>query len=195
MAATRLGMKPVRGKDAATYNPKPTEENVRRFGMIGFAYLGLLLAGSAWAVPVGQPAPALRGTLFDSQTAFDLTNLRGKVVYVDFWASWCAPCRVSLPRFNALRQQLVGAGLEVVGVSVEEDATALRRAVQQAALRYPVLQMQSPELAKDWQVPAMPTGYLLDRSGRVRSVHLGFRESEFPALRQEIEKLLKESTP
>lgn len=168
---------------------------MRPFGIVGFACASLLLAASAWAVPVGHPAPALRGMLFDTQTPFDLASLRGKVVYVDFWASWCAPCKVSLPRFNALRQQLNTAGLEVVGVSVEEDATTLRRAVQQAGLRYPVLQMQSPELATLWQVPAMPTGYLLDRSGRVRSVHLGFRESEFAALRQEIEKLLKEGTP
>lgn len=168
---------------------------MRQFGIVSFACTCLLLAGSAWAVPAGQPAPALQGKLFDSETPFDLTSLRGKVVYVDFWASWCAPCRVSLPRFNALRQQLAGAGLEVVGVSVEEDSTALRRAVQSAGLSYPVLQMQSPELAALWQVPAMPTGYLLDRSGRVRSVHLGFRESEFPALKQEIEKLLEERKP
>ncbi len=168
---------------------------MRPYGIFGFACAALLLAGSAWAVPVGQPAPALRGVLFDTQTPFDLTSLRGKVVYVDFWASWCAPCRVSLPRFNALRQQLAGAGLEVVGVSVEEDAVALRRAVKQAAVGYPVLQMQSPDLAKLWQVPAMPTGYLLDRSGRVRSVHLGFRESEFPALKLEIETLLRERAP
>ena len=167
---------------------------MRPFGIFGFASACLLLASSAWAVPVGQPAPALQGTLFDSKTSFDLTSLRGKVVYVDFWASWCAPCRVSLPRFNALREQLASRGLEVVGVSVEEDATALRRALQRAGLRYPVLH-QPPTLAALWQVPAMPTGYLLDRSGRVRSVHLGFRESEFPALKQEIETLLKESAP
>ncbi len=168
---------------------------MRLFGIVIFASGLLLQAGVACAAPLGQPAPALQGTLFDSQTAFDLASLRGKVVYVDFWASWCAPCRVSLPRLNALRQQLTVAGLEVVGVSVEEDATALRRAVQHAGVRYPVLQMQSPDLATLWQVPAMPTGYLLDRSGRVRSVHLGFRESEFAALQQEIEDLLKESTP
>ncbi len=120
------------------------------------------------------------------------SSLRGKVVYVDFWATWCAPCRVSLPLLNRLRNDLSAQGLEVVGINVDEDPAAARRVVQEAGVAYPMLRGTGDEIMLAYGVEAMPSAYLIDRSGKVRSVHPGFRESQFAGLRTEIEKLLRE---
>ncbi len=147
------------------------------------------------ALTLGDAAPALRAPELGQAAPWDLVSLRGKVIYVDFWATWCAPCRVSLPLLNALRQELAAQGFEVVGVNVEQDTAAVERAVKTQALSYPVLHPVDAEVMQSWQVQAMPSALLIDRQGRVRRVYEGFRASEFAALRKEIEALLGENAP
>ncbi len=158
--------------------------------------LSLLLAlwmAPAYALQPGDVAPDLSGTKLDSGATLSLSTLRGTVVYLDFWATWCAPCRVSLPLLAQLQQELGPRGLQVIGVNADQDEAAVRRWVLDSGVHYPVLRGVKDETLKAYGIAAMPSTYLIDRTGRVRAVHAGFRTSQFKAVREEIESLLGES--
>lgn len=156
-----------------------------------------LLGTSARAVETGEAAPAftlppLRSE--DGTADISLADFRGKVVYVDFWASWCPPCLVSIPLLNELRNRLVAAGepFEVLAINVDSDPEAgidflLDEPVQYLALRDPA--GTTPALYK---VPGMPTSYLVDAQGQVRLVHTGFRRSDIDKIEAEVIRLLAE---
>lgn len=163
---------------------------------VSWLCLLMAVAGPVGAVLTpGSAAPALQAPLLGGTTSLDLASLRGKVVYVDFWATWCAPCRVSLPLLDGLHKQLAAQGFAILGVNVEQDTAAVQRTVQQLALSYPVLHPVADAVMLRWQVRAMPSSLLIDRQGRVRQVYEGFRSAEFPALRKDIETLLQEQLP
>ena len=155
---------------------------------------GLACPG-AQAVQEGHPAPPLFGTSLERGTPLDLTQFRGQVVYVDFWATWCGPCRVSLPMLAGLRNELAAKGFEVLGVNLDRDRASALRYMQDAGVGYPVVAGVPETTLKAFDLGGMPVAYLVDRQGRVRSVHTGFRASEFPALRKQIEGLLEEKGP
>lgn len=124
---------------------------------------------------------------------FDQSSLKGRVSYVDFWASWCGPCRISLPAIDAIHQELQGRGFQAIAISVdvvEEDATDF---LARYPVSYPVLLDASGKVGKTFAVNGMPSGYLVDRSGQVRAVHVGFRKGDEVALREEILALLAEA--
>ncbi len=164
---------------------------------------GAWLAALCWALPlwartagvrVGDPAPpvilpVLAGA---DQASLDLATLRGRVVYVDFWASWCGPCRLSFPRLQALRDELGPRGFEVVAVSVDESEEDARSFLEQVPVSYPVVRDGSGETPARFGVLGMPSGYLLDRDGVVRAVHQGFRRGDEQRLRAEVLALLEE---
>ena len=126
----------------------------------------------------------------NAEGQLSLESLRGSVTYLDFWASWCGPCRLSLPALDALYQELAPEGLKVVAVSVdvvEEDALDF---LKRYAVSYPVVIDTEGEAPKTYDVGGMPSGYLIDRDGRVRSVHVGFKRGDEVELREEIKALL-----
>lgn len=121
-----------------------------------------------------------------------LDSLRGSVVYLDFWASWCGPCRLSLPALNTLYRDLAPQGLVVAAISVdvvEEDALDF---LERYPVSYPVAMDKTGAVPRSFSVNGMPSGYLIDRKGRVRAVHVGFKRGDEVALRDEIETLLSE---
>lgn len=146
------------------------------------------------AVTPGSPAPNLpMPQLADSRSSVSLDRFRGKVVYVDFWASWCIPCRVSLPFLDRLHKEHAAKGFEIVGVNKDnstEDAEAFLRRVP---VGFTLVSDESDRAAKAFAVKTMPSGYLIDRKGVVRHVHGGFTRSTQDALREEVVKLLAES--
>lgn len=112
------------------------------------------------------------------------------MLYVDFWASWCAPCAKAFPFLNALHQDYADRGLLVVGISVDEkpdDANAFIRT-------HPALFITAIDptgvCPKAFSVPGMPSSYLVDRKGIIHQVHTGFRDSDIVQRRQQIEQLL-----
>lgn len=159
------------------------------------AVLALAAAGvpvCAQAVKAGLPAPPLAGTSIQGGTPISLSQFRGKVVYVDFWATWCGPCRVSLPMLSELRQQLGSQGFEILGVNLDRDRQAALRSMSDAGVAYPVVTGVPESTLKAFELGGMPVAYLVDRQGRVRSVRTGFRAAEFDDLKKEIEDLLGE---
>lgn len=115
----------------------------------------------------------------------------GKVVLVDFWASWCAPCKASFPAYMRLHSAFASKGLVIVAVSVDQDAAAFASFVRKFNPPFLVVLDRNQRLVREVQVPTMPTSYLIDREGRVMHIHPGFRGVETEeALRREIEKML-----
>ena len=150
-----------------------------------------LLPLAASALAKGDTAPDIWGKRMDGGGTLKLSQLRGKVVYVDFWATWCAPCRVSLPLLNGMRKDLAGKGFEVLGVNVDKDEKEARKLMQSLGVEYPVIRVD--EATYEWyDISAMPAAYVVDRKGKVRMIRQGFQRSEFPGTRAEIEKLLQE---
>jgi peroxiredoxin len=137
-----------------------------------------------------QPAPDF--TLLDaSGNTVSLSNLRGQVVLLNFWATWCVPCQVEIPQLLALRQQYGGSGLSVVGVAMDDDGwKSVQPGIATLRIDYPVV-VGNAALADDFGgVDALPTTVLIDRSGRIASMHQGLADpATFEA---EIRDLLNE---
>lgn len=120
---------------------------------------------------------------------------KGQVVYLDFWASWCTPCKASFPFMNELHDQLASQGLVVLAVNVDEQRAAADRFLQQTPARFRIAYDPKGLTPEQYKVKAMPTAVLIDRKGQVRHVHAGFRDRDRDALRAQVESLLKETLP
>jgi thiol-disulfide isomerase/thioredoxin len=133
-----------------------------------FAACLFLTAGSLVAAPpgAGQPAPAIQSTDLDGHP-FSLAALKGHVVILDFWASWCGPCRKSLPGLDHLQSKYKGQGLQVVGVSLDETQDAVTDFLTNVPVHFTILQDPFGTTGQAFGVVAMPTTFLLDREGRI----------------------------
>jgi thiol-disulfide isomerase/thioredoxin len=141
---------------------------------------------------VGQEAPAVRLPVLSSGEDVSLDSLRGKVVYLDFWASWCGPCRVSFPILEALASELGPSGFEVLAINVDEVEADAQEFLSEVPVNYLVVRDAKGVSPQAYGILGMPTGYLIDREGVVREIHQGFRKSDGDQLRTEIVKLLGE---
>lgn len=135
---------------------------------------------------LGQPL-VLKFTALDGREV-DLEKLRGKVVLVDFWATWCAPCLAEMPRVKAAYEKLHEQGFEIVGVSLDEQREALERYLAKEKISWPQYFEggQENRFASEFQIDSIPTMWLVDRQGRLRDLHPQSR------LAEAVEKLLAE---
>lgn len=143
---------------------------------------------------VGQPVPKCAVSPIGENQNIDLNQYKGKVLYVDFWASWCGPCAKSFPFMNDMHQQLKDQGLQIVAVNLDENADDAKTFLAKYPASFTVMADVSKQCAKDFDVKAMPSSYLIDRNGVVQHVHLGFRAGEAKELQMRVEKLLGEKS-
>jgi thiol-disulfide isomerase/thioredoxin len=140
---------------------------------------------------VGAPAPAWIGVEPIGDAPRSLSAVRGKVVLLDFWATWCGPCRVLAPRLSAMQARYGAQGLRVVGVTTEEPEEAATFA-QQIGMRYALATDPRGETTREYGVSALPTLFVIDKRGVVRDVAIGYspeREAQIEAL---VQRLLAE---
>jgi len=122
---------------------------------------------------------------------FDLTAYRGKVVVLDFWASWCAPCKQSIPWLNELQARYAQRGLVVVGINTDTERAAADRFMRSVPIKFPVVFDPEGRFAAHYRIPGMPTSMVFDREGHLLRSHIGFRDAERTAREQEIIGLLE----
>jgi cytochrome c biogenesis protein CcmG, thiol:disulfide interchange protein DsbE len=140
-----------------------------------------------------KPAPSIALKALDGSTV-RLANSKGRIVLVDFWATWCAPCKVSFPALDALATSLKDRGVDVLAVSVDED----RKDLDAFIAAQPIKTMRillDPEMkaADAFKVGALPTSFIIDRQGRIRFTHAGYGPDAVERFAAEIRTLLDES--
>lgn len=157
------------------------------------AVIFLALPLAARALEVGGSVPSLPLKAMAGSTApATLDALKGSVVYVDFWASWCTPCLRSMPALRTLYGKHRDQGFVVVGVNKDTSPTEAERFLRRFPVSFPLVDDSGDGLARAFDVKTMPSGYLVDRAGRIRQVHRGFTAETEAALSRDIEKLLGE---
>ena len=142
-----------------------------------FLVLGWFLSQSAIAAETAPDfaLPTNAGTL-------TLAELKGKVVYLDFWASWCPPCRNSFPWMNEMTHRYNRQGLAVVAVNLDKDRELAARFLNEVPANFIVAYDQKGSVADDYHVPGMPSSFIIGRNGNIQSTHIGFRNEDTPEL-------------
>ena len=139
----------------------------------------------------GQPAPdfVLKSA---SGTNLRLSEYRGNVVMINFWATWCGPCRQEMPLLNDLYSRYGRVGFSLLGVNIDDDSRRAMDMAEELGVAFPVLFDERKEISRLYQVEAMPVTVLVDRTGKVRHVHLGYKPGYEEKYLTEIRALLRE---
>lgn len=171
-------------------NPSDVHRCVR--SLAPFALLASLLSTTLFAAPVsGKTAPDFALKTFNEGN-LRLSEFRGEVVIVNFWATWCGPCQQELPRLERLHQRYEKAGLVLLGINLDDDMDRGRTMAQRLALSFPMLIDRAKEVARLFELESMPMTVFIDREGVVRHVHETFRAEDEALYLEQVRKLLDE---
>jgi thiol-disulfide isomerase/thioredoxin len=119
-----------------------------------------------------------------------IASHKGQVIYLDFWASWCGPCRKSFPWMNAIQQQYQQQGLVVISVNVDSEKALAEQFLTEVPANFSVFYDPKGKVARKFKLRGMPSSYLIDRNGKMVSAHAGFSDRKKEKYEQEIKKLL-----
>jgi len=161
-------------------------------GALLVAVPGIFAANSfASSGLAGQEAPdfALKSA---SGSNLRLSEYRGDVVMINFWATWCGPCRQEMPLLNDLYARYNRVGFSLLGVNIDDDSSRALEMAEELGVSFPVLFDERKEVSKLYQVEAMPVTVLVDREGKVRHVHLGYKPGYEEKYLTQIRALLRE---
>lgn len=166
---------------------------IRRASLIGFTIIGLFCLQTTPVLAQGASATGTRAhdwqlTDLDGKTVKS-SDFRGKVVILDFWATWCLPCRVEIPHFVELQKQYGDKGLVVIGVSLDEqEPKVVKKFVKQFGMNYPVV-VGNEKIAEAYGgIDGIPTAFVIDRQGRIVRGYIGYNDKA--AFEKEIQSLL-----
>ena len=150
-----------------------------------------LAAPTATALGPGDPAPDFALKSLDGKSEVSLRSYRGKVVWLDFWASWCAPCLKALPELEKMRQRIPAKHVQLVAVNLDQDLKKARKLLRKSPIGYPSASDPEGKLPEQYGVENMPTSFLIDRKGVIRYVHKGYRSGDIDEIEAELKKAVK----
>jgi peroxiredoxin len=148
-------------------------------------------AASASTVQLSSMAPDFTLRSVDGPN-LRLNEQRGRVVMVNFWATWCGPCRQEMPHLNKLHDKYRDAGFVLLGVNIDDNVRAATDLAAKLGLKFPVLLDTDKSVSRLYDMGSMPATVLIDREGRVRHLHRGYREGYELTYEQQVRSLLKE---
>jgi len=147
-----------------------------------------LFASCAWAVSPGDPAPEF--DLAGKNGAVKLADLKGKTVYVDFWASWCGPCRQSFPWMNELQAKYAAQGLNVVAINLDSRSADAQKFLAAVPHDFTIAFDPKGQTPRQYGVKGMPTSFLVGKDGKILFQHTGFHSDKRDELEQKIREAL-----
>jgi len=150
--------------------------------------LAVLISGSAFAADINQVAPDF--DLPGRAGAVKLSDYKGKTVYLDFWASWCGPCKQSFPWMNDMQARYGAKGLRVVGINLDQKSEDARDFLKDTPAGFDVAFDQGGKTPKSFGIKGMPTSVLIGPDGKVISVHTGFKPEQTAELETQIKQAL-----
>ena len=139
---------------------------------------------------LGADTPSFALPELKTGRTVSLDGLRGRVVYVDFWASWCGPCRKSLPLYEKMQQELPADDFSVVAINLDENREDAEQFLARHPVSYTVLLDPAGKTAEEWRIKAMPSSFLLDAECRIVRSWAGFKHGHLEEIRDEIIGLL-----
>jgi peroxiredoxin len=160
-------------------------------------WLGLLGALSVWpglasaTVATRSIAPDFTLRRMDGPN-LRLQEQRGQVVMVNFWATWCGPCKIEMPHLNKIYEKYRSSGFVLLGVNIDDNARAATDLATKLGLKFPVLLDTDKAVSRLYDLGSMPATVLIDRDGRVRHLHRGYKEGVEALYEQQVRALLKE---
>jgi thiol-disulfide isomerase/thioredoxin len=159
--------------------------------LLGIASKSLLLAQTALAASASVPAAdfALKSR---SGENVRLSELRGQVVMVNFWASWCGPCRQEMPLLDDIYQKYNKMGFTLLGVNIDEDPAMADKILKDIPVSFPILLDSKNSVSELYGVDAMPTTILVDRDGNKRFLHRGFKAGYEKSYEEQVKNLIRE---
>jgi len=125
------------------------------------------------------------------QGEIKLSDFKGKVVYLDFWASWCIPCRKSFPWMIEMQKRYGNEGFKIIAVNLDEEQDKVKSFLEKIPANFTIAYDPKGITAKTFKLKGMPSSYLIDRTGKIIFSHIGFRKKEVPAMEQKIKQLLE----
>ncbi|TLU87539.1 MAG: TlpA family protein disulfide reductase [Chlorobium sp.] len=149
----------------------------------------LSFSANSYALDAGSKAPDFE--LPGVQGTVKLSSTAGSVVYVDFWASWCGPCKQSFLWMNAMQDKYRAQGLQVIGVNLDAKSDDAKKFLSQTLAHFTVAFDSKGGTPKNYGVKGMPTSFLVGRDGKIIFQHLGFKEADREKLEQEIKAALE----
>jgi peroxiredoxin len=164
---------------------------MRTFLKISSIILFFTYSFAANALEIGQQAPDFTLKSIQGKN-LNLTEQRGQIIVLNFWASWCGPCRQEMPELNALHQKFNPLGVSVWGVNVEQENQAGRDFLAGLSLTFPIFFDESNQISAQYQVEAMPTTVIIGRNGKVRYQFRGYKAGYEKKYAQAIKQLLRE---
>ena len=150
----------------------------------------VLCSATATALSEGDTAPSFSLPILGESQLVQLEDFQGKVIYLDFWASWCGPCRISLPQIAALQAELGSDQFEVIAINLDEDQDKGTRFLKRFPVNYTVLTDPKGQVAEAYQLPGMPSSFIINRMGKISLTHAGFRQGDMTMIRNHIKGLL-----
>lgn len=153
------------------------------------ALVGLYTSTPAIALDVGSQAPEFE--LSGTEGSVKLSNIQGKVIYLDFWASWCGPCRESFPWMNSMQAKYNQKGLRVIAINLDANNGDAQKFLSQHAAQFTVLFDSKGATPRQYGVKGMPTSFLIGKDGKVLVQHMGFKNSDQVDLEHKIQAALE----